>query len=257
MIRIDKQTYTPYCDEDDPAYPGGKAVPAPTGNSIAGTPWRATLFNQIIGFFQAAIVEALGSFTISGEPDKVGQSEVLSALNILSARIADQEITPELILNRLKTVDGTGSGLDADLLAGLPASFYLDAGIGFFVKAVSGIETIIPFTEIGYEKIDGKQFCIIVTAAGNFPEFISFNAEMKEDGLHIRPVRLINGELIKGTRSKKWGEGKWGSGGEFVSAKKWGIGKWGDGVWAGGRWISGDTWGAYAPMYINIVIKEI
>jgi hypothetical protein len=110
---------------------------------------------------------------------------------------------------------------------------------------------------LDYEEIAEKQFCIIVTAAGNYPEFISFNAEMKEDGLHVRPVRLIDGELIPGTRSKKWGEGKWGAGGEFVSAKKWGVGKWGEGVWAGGRWISGDTWGAYAPMYINIVIKEI
>jgi hypothetical protein len=113
MIRID-ENYSPYREDNDPAYPGGKAVSAPTGNSIAGTPWRASLFNQIIGFFQAAIVEALGSFSIFGEPDKVGHSEVLSALNIIAARIAGQEITPELILNRLKTVDGTGSGLDAD-----------------------------------------------------------------------------------------------------------------------------------------------
>jgi hypothetical protein len=257
MIRIDKETYSPYCEENDPAYPGGKAVPAPTGNSIAGTPWRASLFNQMIGFFQATIVEAFGSYSISGEPDKVGQSEVLSALNTIAARIASQEITPELILSRLKTVDGINSGLDADYLGGRPADYYLDAGIGFFVKAISGIETVIPFTELSYEEISGKRFCIIVTASGNYPEFISFNAEMEEDGLHVRPVRLIGGELIPGTRSKKWGESKWGSGGEFVSAKKWGVGKWGESVWGGGRWISGDMWGAYAPMYINIVIKEI
>jgi hypothetical protein len=256
MIKIDNE-YTPYYKGDDPAYPGGKAVPAPTGNSIAGTPWRATFFNQILGFFQAVIVEALGSYIVSGEPDQVGQSEVLSALKVISTRLADQEITPELILNRIKTVDGLGSGLDADLLGGRPADYYLDAGIGFFVKAVSGIETVIPFTEVDYETITEKKFCIVVTAAGDYPEFISFNAEMKDDGLHIRPVRFIDGKLIPGTRSKKWGEGKWGGGGEFVSAKKWGIGKWGEGVWAGGRWIGMDKWGAYAPMYINIVIKEI
>jgi hypothetical protein len=256
MIRIDEK-YTPYREDNDPAYPGGKAVPAPTGNSIAGSPWRASFFNQILGFFQAAIVGALGSYVSSGEPDKVGQSEVLAALKIIAARITDQDITPELILNRIKTVDGPGSGLDADFLGGRPADYYLDAGIGFFVKTVSGVETVIPFTELDYETIAGKKYCVIVTAAGNYPEFISFNADMQDDGLHVRPVRLINGELIPGTRSKKWGEGKWGSGGEFVSAKKWGVGKWGDGVWAGGRWISGDTWGAYAPLYINIVIKEL
>jgi hypothetical protein len=256
MIRIDKD-YSPYREENDPAYPGGKAVPAPSGNSIAGTPWRAKLFNQIIGFFQAAIVDALGSYTVSGEPDKAGQSEVLSALNIISARLTDQKITPELILNRLKMVDGPGSGLDADFLGGHPADYYLNAGIGFFVKTISGIETVIPFTEVDYETITGKHFCIIVTAAGDYPEFVSFNAEMKDDGLHIRPVRLIDGKLIPGTRSKKWGEGKWGAGGKFVSARKWGTGNWGEGVWAGGRWISGDMWGAYASMYINIVIKEI
>jgi hypothetical protein len=239
MIRIDKN-YSTYIEENDPAYPGGKAVPAPTRNSIAGTPWRARLFNQIIGFFQAAIVDALGSFIISEDPDRVGHSDVLSALRIIASRLANQEITPELILNRLKTVDGIGSGLDADYLGGRPAAYYLNAGIGFFVEAISGVETVIAFTELGYEEITGKNFCIIVNASGNYPEFVSFNAEMKEDGLHIRPFRFIDGKLVPGTRSKKWGEGNWG-----------------EGVWAGGRWISGDTWGAYAPMYINIIIKEI
>jgi hypothetical protein len=79
MIRID-ENYTDYFDATDPAYPGGKAIPVSQGNRTDGTPWRALWFNTIFGFFTALIVEAWGEFTISGEPDKVGQSDLLNAL---------------------------------------------------------------------------------------------------------------------------------------------------------------------------------
>jgi hypothetical protein len=79
MIRLDN-SYTPYRDDTDPAYPGGKAIPAPSGDSFAGTPWRARFFNQINGFFQAAIMKARGVFTVSNEPDNASVSEVLNSL---------------------------------------------------------------------------------------------------------------------------------------------------------------------------------
>jgi hypothetical protein len=255
MIRID-ENYTPYREDNDPAYPGGKAVPAPAGNSIAGTPWRAGFFNQIMGFFQAASVEAAGSFEVSGVPDKVGNSDILSAIKVIAARMADEQITPGLILNRLKTVDGAGSGLDADLFAGKPPNYYLNRGIQFSLKQIIGIETIIPLSELNIQYDPEKQYPLLVTAYGVYPEFVSFNADMQPDGVHIRPVRLVDGQLVPGTRIKKWGTEKWGTGSQYVTGKKWGGGKWGDGKWSASRWLGGNTWGGSAPMFINIIIKE-
>jgi hypothetical protein len=79
MIRINED-YTPYFDDTDPAYPGGKAVPVSQGNRTDGTSWRALWFNTILGFFTALIVEAWGEFSVSGEPDKAGQSDLLDSL---------------------------------------------------------------------------------------------------------------------------------------------------------------------------------
>jgi hypothetical protein len=91
--------YSVYRDDTDPGYPGGKAIPVSAGNRTDGTPWRATWFNTIFGFFQALIVEAWGEITktvpgnpgtITGEPDKVGESDLLNALQkIISDRIAN------------------------------------------------------------------------------------------------------------------------------------------------------------------------
>jgi hypothetical protein len=255
MIRID-HTYDDYVILDDPDYPGGKAKDTSTDDGIDGTKWAAAWFNSILGFFQAAIVEALGSFTVSGEPDKVGNSEILSALKIISTRMADEHLSAALILNRIKTVDGAGSGLDADLLCGYPPGHYLNQGIQFYIKEIAGIETIIPPGELNLQYDETKQYPVLVSASGNYPEFVSFNAEMLPDGVHIRPVKLIDGELVPGTRMKKWGANVWGAGRQYISGKKGGVGLWGDGKWSASRWIGGDTWGGYAPMYINIIIKE-
>jgi hypothetical protein len=90
-------------EENDPAYPGGKAIPSPGGRSVAGTPWRASWFNTILGFFQALIVEARGSFIVSGNPDKVGESDLLNSLkkiieNMYSDDIEEiQSVLPYLI----------------------------------------------------------------------------------------------------------------------------------------------------------------
>jgi hypothetical protein len=82
VIRIDED-YTKYFDDTDPAYPGGKAIPVSQGNRTDGTPWRALWFNTILGFFTALIVEAWGEFTVSGSPDKIGQSDLLDAVKKL------------------------------------------------------------------------------------------------------------------------------------------------------------------------------
>jgi hypothetical protein len=245
-------------DNTDPAMPGGKAKDDPTGDSFAGTPWDAVWFNQMLGFFLAAIIDAFGSMnSASGTHDKVGQSDVLNALKTIMQRIIGEDVTPEFILHRIKTVDGTGSGLDADLLGGFPPAYYLASGIGFFVKAISGPETVIPALELDIQYNPQKQYPVFVSASGNYPGYISFSAEMLADGLHVRPARLEDGKLVYGTPMRKWGISKWGEGGQFLPGKKWGEGKWGDDKWSASRRIGGVAWGTYAPMYINIIIKEL
>jgi hypothetical protein len=102
VIRID-QNYTPYFDGTDPAYPGGKAVPVSQGNRTDGTPWRALWFNTLLGFFSALIVEAWGEFTVDGEPDKVGQSDLLNAL--------------KKVIEDMTGIDGLDARITANALA--------------------------------------------------------------------------------------------------------------------------------------------
>jgi hypothetical protein len=99
MIKINN-AYSPYNQQNDPGYPGGKAVPVSAGNRTDGTPWRALLFNDIQGFFQSMIMEAEGSFKVSGSPDKVGASDLLNALK----KIAKAAQNPQM-LERIETLE--------------------------------------------------------------------------------------------------------------------------------------------------------
>jgi hypothetical protein len=98
MIKLD-QSYSINVDVSDPAYPGGKAIPASAGNRADGTPWRALLFNTLWGFLTAIIVEAWGEFTVDGVPDKVGQSDLLDALKQLMQEAVNPEIDARITQN--------------------------------------------------------------------------------------------------------------------------------------------------------------
>ena len=83
MIRID-ENYTEFRDDNDPDYPGGKAVDAPTPDSFEGTPFMARWMNDVNGFRQAVFREAFGSLDgISGEPDNANKSDTLAAIEKL------------------------------------------------------------------------------------------------------------------------------------------------------------------------------
>lgn len=251
------QNIVEYFDLTDPAMPGGKAIDDPTGDSYVGTSWDAVFFNQILGFFLASIIEGFGSMDqVSGSHDTASRSDVLNALKKIMQKVADTDITAEFILRRLKTVDGVGSGLDTDFFGGYPPSYYMNQAIGFFVKPVSGLESIIPCLELNIQYDSEKKYPVLISPSGNYPEFVSFNAELLPDGLHIRPVRLIDTKLVSGTRMQKWGTKKWGAGSITISGKKWGEGKWGTDTWSASRRVGGETWGDYESMSINIVIKE-
>jgi hypothetical protein len=256
MIKINAQ-YTDYFDNSDPLYPGGKAVDTSNGDAEDGTPYKADWMNDVDGFHQAAVVEGKGSFQVSGSPDRVGSSDILNALKMIMNKRIVSEVTAERILALLLTVDGAGSGLDADFLGGKPPAYYLTASSsGFLIKLISGAETVIPWLELGVDYSFGKDFIIFISAHGLYKEFVSFPYDVQDDGLHVFPQKLLNGKLVGGTRMKKWGIGKWGEGTIYVPGRKWGEGLWGDAKWDASRTVGGDAWGGYEPMKINIKIKE-
>jgi hypothetical protein len=256
MIRINAQ-YTDYFDDTDPAYPGGKAIDTSNGDAEDGTPYKADWMNDVDGFHQAAVMEALGTFQVSGAPDRVGASDILNALKVIMNNRIISNVTAQWILSKLLTVDGVGSGLDADLFAGHPPAYYLAAtSSGYFIEDISGPETVIPWIELGIAYTPEKNFIVFISAHGLYKEFVSFPYDTREDGLHIYPQKLVGGKLIEGTRMKKWGIGKWGEGTIYVPGRKWGEGLWGVGLWDASRTVGGDAWGGYEPMKINIQIKE-
>jgi hypothetical protein len=80
-------SYTDYRDDNDPAYPGGKAIDAPNGDSTEGTQYDRRFFNQIFGFFQSVIFDAYQNMHVSDRPDSVDNPEVLDALKVIIRRI--------------------------------------------------------------------------------------------------------------------------------------------------------------------------
>jgi hypothetical protein len=257
MIRLN-HSYSPYVNVTDPNHPGGAAIDTTTEDEEDGTPIKAALVNDDRGWKEAAVTEARGSFIVTDQPDRPGASDVLNAIKIIINRMIDSNVTPQMILAKLISVDGAGSGLDADLFQGKPPEYYLRAATaGFFVTHVCGPATVIPWTEFGIEYERDMVFCVFITAHGNYPDYVAFPYEVKSDGIHVYPQRLINGKLVAGTGRKKWGTGKWGTGKQHVPGKKWGMGKWGEGKWDASRIVGGEAWGVYAPMPINIQLKEV
>jgi len=266
MIRLN-HSYSPFVNTSDPNHPGGAAIDTTTEDEEDGTPIYARLVNDIRGWMEAAIVDARGSFIITEQPDRPGASDVLNSLKIIINRLIDLNVSPQMVLARLIPVDGAGSGLDADLFHGRPPEYYLRAATaGFFVTHICGPETVIPWTEFGIEYEHGMPLCVFISVHGNYPDYVSFPYEVKSYGIHIYPQRLINGKLVAGTGRKRWGTGKWGTGKQCVPGEIWGMGKWGTGKWGMEKWgegwsasriVGGEAWGVFAPMPINIQLKEV
>lgn len=67
-------------------YPYGQARDITAPSDGTGTPWRASLVNDIFGFLQATLIA--GGVTPSGAPDTAVASEYLTAIeNIISAAV--------------------------------------------------------------------------------------------------------------------------------------------------------------------------
>ena len=86
----------------------------------------SSYFNGSGTFATSGGTSGMGLFTGTNGTDTFGRSYTAAAartlLNVENGATADQ--TPLEILNAIKTVDGSGSGLDADLLDGQTGSYY-------------------------------------------------------------------------------------------------------------------------------------
>jgi hypothetical protein len=256
MIRINA-AYTDYFDNTDPTYPGGKAVDTTNGEAEDGTPYKADWMNDVNGFHQAAIVDAHGTFQISGSPDRAAASDILNALKTIMDKRAGALVTAQYILAKLLTVDGIGSGVDAALFCGKPPEYYLQASsAGYFIKEISGVETVIPWSEFSITYTPEIKLVIFISPHGLYKDYVSFPCDVKEDGLHVYPQKLHNGKLIGGTPMRKWGTFTWGEGIIYLPGRKWGTFNWGEGTWSASRTVGGNKWGDFEPMSINIMIKE-
>ena len=173
MLKIDAN-YSDYYDGTDANYPAGKAIDASATDSIDGTPWLASWFNDLNGARQALWKKAFGDLTgVSGVSDNANNSDVLKAILKLIQTAFDEKI---------------------------------------FQVAVTGEETVIAWNDLGLSYDAQANYAVIVTAAGNYREFLSFGATAENDGVHIFARRLIDGEIIDGTRHITWGVRNWGEG---------------------------------------------
>jgi hypothetical protein len=317
MIQLDPQTFD-IVITDDPGWPGGKAKDSPNSESVEGTKWPAKLMNNFMGFFYAAIVEAVGSFQVTGEPDRVGASEILDALKtIMQVKVDGASDTWEEAL--AAAVNAIGVAIQAEITARAAgdtntlntAKAYADTEVAEALEAANnhsdandettlasakdytdslllrshpgqavGPETIIPLSVFGFEFNSEKYYAVFISLRHNDQGYLPFIGEVRSDGLHVFSYRLKNGAGVPGTAMKKWGTGKWDGGVSYLRRLQWGIGKWttehkwsgelllnatgvkwnekkwGNGTW-GVRFIKAATWGAYAPVDINILIQEV
>lgn len=177
MLKIDAN-YTDYRDDTDANYPYGKAVSASTPGSSDGTPWRALWFNDLLGSRTAIFKKAFGNDRQpSNTPDNMAASDFLDAI---------QKLINDALSSRV------------------------------FSILISGTEYVVPWGTLGVNFDPDKEYMAIVTPYGNYEEFMPFGTDCRSDGLHIYPRRLIDGEIVPGTRRIKWG------------VRKWGAGKWGE-----------------------------
>ena len=102
--------YTEYYDLSDPNYPGGKAVPASTPESMDGTNWRALWFNDLHGAKQAVYIAAFNSLEgISDKPDTAFDSDFLKAiLKLIEKNIKQKADNVDGNVNTVKNAINAG-----------------------------------------------------------------------------------------------------------------------------------------------------
>ena len=118
-----------------------------------------TIDNDVVTFAKLENVEnnrILGRVSSgAGNAEELTQSQVRTLLNVENGATADQ--TASEILTLIKTVDGTGSGLNADLLDGIDSSQFLRSDAADSCSAVLSFTAEIKFGQSYSDPESGVQ----------------------------------------------------------------------------------------------------
>ena len=146
---------------------GAKKVYLPTGVQAGSGDIESNSVYDVV--YQTALDSAAGGFKI------VGSDTGAEALAIANAALPSSSYTAADVLTKIKTVDGAGSGLDADTLDGVQASAFATlAGAETFsgdkvftgVPTVQGTTATLKYYETDAPVDEGKWW--LSAAAGNF-----------------------------------------------------------------------------------------
>ena len=134
MALIPSAQYPAQTDTDS-AYPQGKARNASTFQDGTGTPLEKSWVNDLWGFLQALLARA--SITPSGNPDQVGASQYIEAVDFVATAAANKGAERVLLAN---WSEGEGAFADLRMLAWVPAwgLFILAADIGDAYRSPDG-----------------------------------------------------------------------------------------------------------------------
>ena len=166
MIKIDS-TYSNYYDDTDPAYPGGKAVDAATDEGIDGTPYKADWMNDIEGALQALFVEAFGSITgITGQPDKVGDSDVVRAIQGMIDNAAAKK---------------------------------------FYQFELKGSSNVIPWGDLGRTYNSNVNYLIYAVMTEDNGDVLPIRTSVDSDGVYLRIREIVNDKVQDIERAVTWG----------------------------------------------------
>jgi hypothetical protein len=124
MALIPSASYPGQTATSDAGYPQGKAQNILVAGDGTGTPWEADLANDLFGMQQALLDESF--ITPTGNPDEVGASQYLDAIEAL----ADRSLTKLALSNSV---------------ARTPASAYVGTFTGgaYVLNAIAGTRTFV------------------------------------------------------------------------------------------------------------------
>lgn len=148
-------------DDTDPNYPQGKARNRSTPGAGDGSPWEADLANDIVGFFQALVLDA--AITPSGNAESATTSDLLAAIKApvtaLQARAAALEMYSRVVVS--------GGPIDV----ATPFTLAMDVQNGGFTIASGGLQ--VPAAGV-YE----VTIFLRIDTPGTEPWFAGFQAKV-------------------------------------------------------------------------------
>ena len=162
----------------------------------------ANYFNGTGTFSTTGATSGMGIFTGTNGTDTFGRSYTAAAartlLNVENGATADQ--TAAEILTAIKTVDGSGSGLDADLLDGISSASFLrsnaaDSFTGVLTSNINSTGAIVlnktvatHYAGIAWHEVGDLRWLMYVSNNADG----TFNLQVRKNGTDVKQVFSVN-----------------------------------------------------------------